>query len=286
MTGRRRRGSAGARAPTRAARGRRRRRTTPPGRARRVRPPSARLREPRAVRNGPPSPPRRHRGSPCAQYGCAAGSGQGRRPADQILASCRGRSSRTGWPVGACRARSGSPSRSTPQLYKLLTDEDAWEPALDANGDVRDGAAVAELTGILDLSGWPDDMRVIVRRERPHPGAQLRFDDVDGYRLTAFATNTRRGQLQQLEPSHRTRARCEDRIRNAKDTGLRNLPLHGFDQNRIGSATPPTVRPEDRRPATAAPRGPLSYPHATISTTTPRQRLRTPEPRTPMKDRG
>ena len=24
------------------------------------------------------------------------------------------------------------------------------------------------------------------------------------------------------------RARCEDRIRNAKDTGLRNLPLHGF----------------------------------------------------------
>lgn len=76
-------------------------------------------------------------------------------------------------------------------------------------------------------------MRVIVRRERPHPGAQLRFEDVDGYRLTAFATNTPRGQLADLELRHRRRARCEDRIRLANDTGLRNLPLHGFDQNRI-----------------------------------------------------
>lgn len=76
-------------------------------------------------------------------------------------------------------------------------------------------------------------MRVIVRRERPHPGAQLRFDDVDGYRLTGFATNTTRGQLADLELRHRRRARCEDRIRAAKDSGLANLPLHGFDQNRI-----------------------------------------------------
>lgn len=124
----------------------------------------------------------------------------------------------------------------TPELYKLLTDHNAWEPALDADGDIRDGAAVAELTGLLDLDGWPKDMRVIVRRERPHPGAQLRFGDVDGYRLTAFATNSKRGQLQRLELRHRRRARCEDRIRNAKDTGLRNLPLHGFDQNRIWCA--------------------------------------------------
>lgn len=124
----------------------------------------------------------------------------------------------------------------TPTLYKLITDHDAWEPALDADGDVRDGAEVAELTGLLDLTGWPDGMRVIVRRERPHPGAQLRFDDVDGYRLTAFATNTRRGQLQRLELRHRRRARCEDRIRNAKDQGLRNLPLHGFAQNQIWTA--------------------------------------------------
>ena len=79
-------------------------------------------------------------------------------------------------------------------------------------------------------------MRVIVRKERPHPGAQLRLTDIDGHRLTAFATNTTRGQLPDLELRHRRRARAEDRIRVAKDTGLSNLPLHGFAQNQIWCA--------------------------------------------------
>ena len=76
-------------------------------------------------------------------------------------------------------------------------------------------------------------MRVIARKERPHPGAQLRITAIDGLRVTAFATNTARGQLPELELRHRRRARCEDRIRVAKDTGLRNFPLHGFAQNQI-----------------------------------------------------
>jgi hypothetical protein len=66
-----------------------------------------------------------------------------------------------------------------------------------------------------------------------HRGAQLRFDDVDGYQITAFATNTTRGQLPDLELRHRRRARCEDRIRIAKDTALRNLPLQGYGQNQV-----------------------------------------------------
>ena len=115
----------------------------------------------------------------------------------------------------------------------LQLPERVWEPAYDAGGQVRPGAWVAELTGLLNLGGWPEGMRVIVRRERPHPGAQLRFTDIDGHRFTAFATDAWRGQLADLELRHRRRARCEDRIRNAKDTGLRNLPLHGFDQNQV-----------------------------------------------------
>jgi hypothetical protein len=109
----------------------------------------------------------------------------------------------------------------------------AWTPAYDGGGQVRDGAWVADITGLLDLDGWPAGMRVIVRKERPHPGAQLRFTDIDGHRFTAFATDTRKGQLADLELRHRRRARCEDRIRNAKDTGLRNLPLKGFAQNQV-----------------------------------------------------
>jgi hypothetical protein len=108
-----------------------------------------------------------------------------------------------------------------------------WEPAYDAGGQVRPGAWVAEPTCLLDLTGWPEGMRVIVRKERPHPGAQLRFTDIDGHRFTCFATDARHGQLADLELRHRRRARCEDRIRAAKDTGLRNLPLHGFTQNQI-----------------------------------------------------
>ena len=76
-------------------------------------------------------------------------------------------------------------------------------------------------------------MRLIVRRERPHPGAQLRFTDADGMRLTCFATNTKNVPIVALELRHRRRARAEDRIRAARAIGLRNLPLHDMAQNRI-----------------------------------------------------
>lgn len=86
-----------------------------------------------------------------------------------------------------------------------------WTPAIDADGEVREGGDVAELTGLLDLSGWPDGMRVIVRRERPHPGAQLSlFEEADGWRYQAFVTNTTTGQLAFLEARHRAHARVED----------------------------------------------------------------------------
>ena len=112
----------------------------------------------------------------------------------------------------------------------------AWTAAYDSNGKPREGAQVAELTALLpELTGrgWPAGMRLIARRERPHPGAQLRLTDVEGWRVTVFATNSPGEQLAQLEVTHRLRARAEDRIRNLKDSGLRNLPLHDFAQNQI-----------------------------------------------------
>jgi len=112
----------------------------------------------------------------------------------------------------------------------------AWKAALDPDGFPRDGAQIAELTRHIPAGtgkAWPAGMRVIARRERPHPGAQLRITDNDGWRITVFATNVAGGRLADLEVQHRLRARAEDRIRCLKDTGLRNLPLHDFTANQI-----------------------------------------------------
>jgi hypothetical protein len=110
-----------------------------------------------------------------------------------------------------------------------------WYPAIDTSGGLRDGAWVAEATTLVDLRRWPTGTRLILRKERPHPGAQLRFTDADGMRVTAFITDTPPGvvpgQLAGLELRHRQHARVEDRIRELKATGLRNLPCHSFDAN-------------------------------------------------------
>lgn len=113
-----------------------------------------------------------------------------------------------------------------------LVPERVWTPASDADGGIREGGDVAELTGLLDLSSWPEGMRVIARRERPHPGAQLSlFEEADGWRYQAIATNTTAGQLAFLEARHRAHARVEDRIRHAKDTGLGRFPSREFAIN-------------------------------------------------------
>ena len=116
-----------------------------------------------------------------------------------------------------------------------LVPAQVWIPATDADGGIREGGDVAELTGLLDLGRWPVGMRVIVRRERPHPGAQLSlFEEADGWRYQAFVTNTpdKPGvQLAFLEARHRAHARVEDRIRHAKDTGLGGFPSREFTIN-------------------------------------------------------
>ncbi|MFD0119436.1 IS1380 family transposase [Streptomyces sp. NPDC058320] len=116
--------------------------------------------------------------------------------------------------------------------HVLKVPGSAWTPAVETDGEARDGAWVAELTGKL-LNGWPKGVRLIVRKERPHPGAQLRITDADGMRITCFATNTPDRPIAALELRHRLRARAEDRIRAARATGLRNLPLHTTAQNKV-----------------------------------------------------
>lgn len=116
--------------------------------------------------------------------------------------------------------------------------DDGWAEAVEDDGEVRDGAWVAEITEHVDLSAWPAGSRVIVRAERPHPGAQLSiFDTESGLRHTAFIfaprpTGPRDDRpIAELELRHRQHARVEDRIRQAKATGLRNLPCKAVAEN-------------------------------------------------------
>jgi len=116
----------------------------------------------------------------------------------------------------------------------LLFQEEDWVEALEADGTVRDGAWVAELTDLMDLSTWGEDSRLICRRERPHPGAQLSlFDTSEGFRHTCFITNANALEIDAaaLECRHRGHARVEDRVRCWKDCGLKNLPFASFTQN-------------------------------------------------------
>ena len=102
--------------------------------------------------------------------------------------------------------------------------ETAWTVAVDADREPRPVdetglpvAQVADLTGLLDdpeRAGWPAGMRVLVRRERPHPGAKLTLmEAVDGWRYQCVATDTAAGQLAWLEARHRAHARVEDKIK-------------------------------------------------------------------------
>lgn len=113
----------------------------------------------------------------------------------------------------------------------LALPDTAWRPALNADGEPRDGAWVAELTGHVDLAAWPEGARLIVRKERPHPGAQLRFTDVGGHRYQAFLTDQAGEDLAALEVTHRLHARVEDRIAEARELGLARLPFHAFTDN-------------------------------------------------------
>lgn len=121
-------------------------------------------------------------------------------------------------------------------IRDLHTDPDAWTPATRPDGSVRDGAHVAELADVPLGDDWPAGLRIIVRREPLHPGAQQTLDDIDGHRFTALLTDLADHDIVALDAAHRARARVEDRIKDAKDSGLANLPCGDFARNRVWAA--------------------------------------------------
>jgi Transposase DDE domain group 1 len=106
--------------------------------------------------------------------------------------------------------------------------DDAWRPAVNTDGEPRHGAQIAELD--LTVDGWPEGTRAIVRRERPHPGAQLRLWDHNGMRHQVVLTN-QPGDAVELELRHRRHGQVENRIKNLKDCGLERMPFTSFTAN-------------------------------------------------------
>jgi len=113
----------------------------------------------------------------------------------------------------------------------LALPESAWRPALNGDGAEREGAWVVELTGRVNLADWPQGTRLICRRERPHPGAQLTFSDLDGHRFQCFITDQQDEDIAALEALHRQHAEVEDRVKTLKATGAERLPFFAFAAN-------------------------------------------------------
>jgi hypothetical protein len=122
----------------------------------------------------------------------------------------------------------------TEPIREAIRHASDWIPAIDTDGEPRDGAQICEITDLVPADGYPDGTRFIVRRERPHPGAQLTlFDTIEGMRHQVMATDTPpgHGSIQYLEARHRAHARVEDRIRTGKDSGFGRFPSRVFAIN-------------------------------------------------------
>lgn len=139
----------------------------------------------------------------------------------------------------ACRARGVRfvvGHKLTAELARTIVEipRTRWIQTISADGtEEREGGEVAEITDLVDLERWPEDTRMFVRREEPHPGAQLTFTDVDGHRYQLFITDHPEKDVAFLEALYRGRGRCERRICDLKDTGLENFPSASFAMNEV-----------------------------------------------------
>jgi hypothetical protein len=143
--------------------------------------------------------------------------------------------------VGGCRERNTGfavVARSTSQVTAAIsrtyteTSPDRWAPARHQNGETRDGAQVAELTDLVNPpAGWPPGVRLIVRREPLHPGAQHSLFPSVNFRYWGHWTD-QDGDPADLDTSMRAHAHVEDHIRRLKESGLCRFPFSDGDANR------------------------------------------------------
>jgi hypothetical protein len=140
--------------------------------------------------------------------------------------------------VWGCRERNvgfAVAARTTPQLTAAISavagDESRWKPAVGADGTHRRGAAVAEVTDLVDLSEWPSRTRLLIRREPLHPGAQRSLFPSLEYRYWGHYTD-QLGAPSRRDLFMRGHASIEDTLGRLKDAGLLRFPFVGLEANR------------------------------------------------------
>lgn len=115
-------------------------------------------------------------------------------------------------------------------------DPDRWETAVDQDSSEVDPTdsglvtSVCEVTDLVDLAGWPEGTRLIIRRQPKHPGAQTTLlPDLD-YRFWGHYTD-QAGDPVELDRKMRAHAHVEDHIQRLKDSGLERFPFTDSEAN-------------------------------------------------------
>jgi Transposase DDE domain group 1 len=115
--------------------------------------------------------------------------------------------------------------------------KNAWTPGIDQDGDIVDDTFVADVSALLDLSRWAQQipgLRILVRNEPLHPRYRKRASDLEktrGRRYQLIATNTRVGQISWLDARHRSHVHVESNIKQAKALGLNRWPSRHWNIN-------------------------------------------------------
>ena len=137
----------------------------------------------------------------------------------------------------ACRARNvgffvsaRSNAQVTAAIFDAIGIEEVWLPALTQDGEAKDGAAVAELTSLIDDAKLPSGTRLIIRREPLPPGAQRSLFPSLGFRYWGFYTD-QDGDPRDLDVTMRAHAHVEQHICRLKDSGLLRFPFTSFEAN-------------------------------------------------------
>jgi hypothetical protein len=133
-------------------------------------------------------------------------------------------------------------ARSTKEITAAIsrtyteTNPARWAPARRQDGQIREGAQVAELTDLADTTAMPDGTRLIMRREPLHPGAPRSLFPSTEFRYWGHWTD-QEGDPVTLDATMRAHAHVEDHIRRLKDSGLCRFPFTDLDANRAWLAT-------------------------------------------------